>query len=160
MFNKNKIAKEWINIGADTEQKIMNAVEEAYSNKKRLGLNIYLGKWNNQNICICLNQEEKIVEAFPTAINEEQYLSIKEDVRKLYKGFGMDIEELPLDIISTFIGIDIMNNKEDFLNGEFKNIKSRLFPFQITPEVLVISTNQGGIAIGIEAIKEIICKIY
>ena len=94
MTNKNKIAKEWINIGADTEQKAMNAVEEAYSNKKKLGLNIYLGKWNNQNICICLNQEEKIVEAFPTAINEEQYLSIKEDVRKLYKGFGMDIEEL------------------------------------------------------------------
>ena len=72
----------------------------------------------------------------------------------------MDIEELPLEIISTFIGIDIMNNKEDFLNGNFKNIKSRLFPFQITPEVLVISTNQGGIAIGIEAVKEIIQKIY
>ena len=42
MTNKNKIAKEWINIGADTEQKAMKAVEEAYSNKKKLGLNIYL----------------------------------------------------------------------------------------------------------------------
>ena len=44
MFNKNKIAEDWINIGAHTEQKAMNAVEEAYSNKKKLGLNIYLGK--------------------------------------------------------------------------------------------------------------------
>lgn len=159
MFEQKDVADCWKRIGIDDAQKLSQAIDEVYSNKKRLGLNVYVGEWNKKNICICLNKDEKVISAFPSTIGDAEYLKIENEVKTLYKGFGIDIEEVPLEIISTFIGIDIMNNKEIFLNNEFEKIESHLFPFSANQEIIVISTSQGGIAIGINAVKEIIEKI-
>ena len=158
MFWKSDVPERWRKIGLKKKEDVLNAINEAYSNREKIGLNVCLGKWNDKNICMTLNEEEKIVDAFPAAVDIKEYQKIEGMVREFYKSTGVDADDVAVKVVSLFIGIDIMNNKQDFLNGKYNKVNCRLFTCTADDDIVVIPTEQGSIAIGMQIVKDIVSK--
>ena len=50
------------------------------------------------------------------------------------------------------------NNKQDFLNGKYNKVNCRLFTCTANDNIVVIPTEQGSIAIGMQIVRDIVSK--
>ena len=138
-MNNNEIPEKWKKFGIDEPQQLIDAINEAFSNKEKLDSNIYIGNSKLGNICICLTPDNKIENAFPVKTTREEYFQIKSDVEKLELG-----NNLYTEVLSLFLAIDIKNHKEELVNVNF----SKKVPFLIIDNEMsknVYALQPGGI---------------
>lgn len=125
----------------------------AYATSENLDSNIYVGNTKHGNICLCLNNDKKITNAFPTLTNKEHYINIKQKIKEV--GLG-EPDEMHLQVITLFFCIDLLNNKELItkkLNSIPQNFSFDLFECYIDKEMTIISTESGKLMINTTYVK-------
>ncbi len=87
----------------------MDVINVAFANKEKLDFNVYVGKTEYGNICLCLDNDGKITYAFPTVTNKADYVNIKEKINEI--GLGRP-DEMHLQVVTLFFCVDLLNNKD------------------------------------------------
>ena len=150
------IPLKWKNRGLKTRQQVIDVMNEAFNNKEKLDSNIYIGKTKYGNICLCLDDNNKITDAFPAATTKENYINVKEKINKI--GLGAP-DEIHLQILSLFFCIDLLNNKDTIIekiNLLPQSFQFELFGCTITDDITVITTGYGHLTIGTNYVKNFI----
>lgn len=150
-MKNNEIPEKWKKVGIAEPQQLIDAINEAFSNKEKLDSNIYMGNSKYGNICICLTSDGKIENAFPVKATKEEYFQIKSDVEKLELG-----NNLYTEVLSLFLAIDIKNNNEKLINNFNQNNKAYafdLFNCYISNDITIIDIGEGKVSISTSIIK-------
>lgn len=146
-----EIPEKWKKVGIAEPQQLIDAINEAFSNKEKLDSNIYIGNSKLGNICICLTPDNKIENAFPVKTTREEYFQIKSSVEKLELG-----NNLYTEVLSLFLAIDIKNHKEELVNNFNQNNSTYafdLFNCYISNDITIIDTGAGKVSISTSIIK-------
>lgn len=155
---EDNISPKWSNIGLNNKQEIIDEINKAFEKKEKLDSNIYVGKSNHGNICMCLDENGKIEKAFPALINKEDYQKIRNKVETIILE---EPNDLYLQVISLFLTIDINNHKEEVLNGLNdlpKDLELDLFNCTITEGLTIIIMELGQIVINTKYVKDFLKK--
>ena len=158
----NMIPKIWQDRGVTDEQQVIDAINEAFSAKEKLGSNVFVGPSSCGNICIITDYRSgEISDAYPVRIDKDIYLQIKNDLQDSVID-GQDA--MQLEVTALAIAIDYMNYQDAFLNKEEVMGRYALFDSVVQKsdngdEILVISIEDlGSIALSYMAIKAIFEK--
>ncbi len=151
----------WVERGAATEQQVIDAMNEAFESRERLGSNIYVGDSGLGSICLILDHESgELADAYPAKIDKSTFDQIMRDVDE--SGLG-EPDEMHLQIISLALAIDLLNYYDDFLNKDEVGGRYALFESSVhttdAGEILIISVEGlGRFAVGYETVKSILAK--
>ena len=160
--NKEMIPEIWQDRGVTDPQQIIDAINEAFSEKEKLDSNIFVGPSSCGNICIVTDYKSgEVADAYPAGIDKDTYLRIKKD---LQDSVIDEKDYMQLQVTSLAIAIDYMNYPKAFLNKEEVSGRYALFDSVVKTsdngdELLIISIEGlGSIVLNYMDVKTIFEK--
>ncbi|MGX8774159.1 MAG: hypothetical protein ACSW8G_03785 [Bacillota bacterium] len=161
-MEKDMIPKIWRDRGVTDQQQVIDAINEAFSAKEKLGSNVFVGSSSCGNICIITDYRSgEISDAYPAGVDKDTFLKIK---KELQDSVVDEQDTMQLEVTALAIAIDYMNYPDAFLNKEEVNGRYALFDSVVITgdngdELLVISIEGlGSIALSYADIKSIFEK--
>lgn len=158
MSEEIRVPEIWIERGVTTEQQVVDEINTALGNMKHLDFGYYIGSSSCGSILITINQDGKLIDAFPAKFDKATYDRIKQEVDE--SGLGAP-DEMHLQIVTLAIAVDFMNYYDIFLkkqpiSGRYSIFDSSVFDTAMGELIMVSIEGLGKLVIGYTATKEVL----